>query len=127
MSDIIRITGIRATGFHGVFETERESGQEFVVDVVLHTDAAPAARTDDLAHTVDYAAVAADVAALIAGEPVNLIETLADRIARRVGARDFVTAVEVTVHKPQANLGLAGGAHAEDVSVTIYRESAAGG
>ena len=110
-----------------MFENERENGQEFVVDVVLHTDTAPAARTDDLAHTVDYAAVAADVVALVAGEPVNLIETLADRIARRVGARDFVIAVEVTVHKPQADLGLAGGAHADDVSVTIYRERAAGG
>ncbi len=127
MSDMIRLSGIRATGFHGVFENERENGQEFVVDVVLHTDTAPAAHTDDLAHTVDYAAVAADVVALIAGEPVNLIETLADRIARRVGARDFVIAVEVTVHKPQADLGLAGGAHADDVSVTIYRERAAGG
>ena len=124
---MIRLSGIRATGFHGVFENERENGQEFVVDVVLHTDTAPAAHTDDLAHTVDYAAVAADVVALIAGEPVNLIETLADRIARRVGARDFVIAVEVTVHKPQADLGLAGGAHADDVSVTIYRERAAGG
>ena len=127
MSDIIRLSGIRATGFHGVFENERENGQEFVVDVVLHTDTAPAAHTDDLAHTVDYASVAADVVALVAGEPVNLIETLADRIARRVGARDFVTAVVVTVHKPQADLGLAGGAHADDVSVTIYRERAAGG
>ena len=127
MSDMIRLSGIRATGFHGVFENERENGQEFVVDVVLHTDTAPAAHTDDLAHTVDYAAVAADVVALIAGEPVNLIETLADRIARRVGALDFVIAVEVTVHKPQADLGLAGGAHADDVSVTIYRERAAGG
>ena len=127
MSDMIRLSGIRATGFHGVFENERENGQEFVVDVVLHTDTAPAAHTDDLAHTVDYAAVAADVVALVAGEPVNLIETLADRIARRVGARDFVIAVEVTVHKPQADLGLAGGAHADDVSVTIYRERAAGG
>ncbi len=127
MSDIIRISGIRATGFHGVFESERESGQEFVVDVVLHTDTAPAARTDDLAHTVDYAAVANDVVSLISDEPVNLIETLAERIARRVGARDFVSSVEVTVHKPQADLGLAGGATAEDVSVTICRERAAGG
>jgi FolB domain-containing protein len=127
VSDIIRISGIRATGFHGVFENEREIGQEFVVDVVLHTDTAPAAQTDDLAHTVDYAAVAAEVVALISGESVNLIETLAERIARRVGARDFVTSVEVTVHKPQADLGLVGGAIADDVSVTIYRERAAGG
>ena len=77
-----------------------------------------AAQTDDLAHTVDYAQVAADVSQLISGEPVNLIETLAERIARRVLARDFVTAVDVTVHKPQVDLGVS----VDDVSVTIHRE-----
>jgi dihydroneopterin aldolase len=118
MSDMIRITGIRATGFHGVYTRERERGQEFIVDVSMHTDTSPAAHTDDIAHTVDYAAVAADVAALVTGEPVNLIETLAGRIARRVLARDFITSVDVTVHKPQADLGVA----VDDVSVTIHRE-----
>jgi FolB domain-containing protein len=118
MSDIIRIAGIRATGFHGVYTRERERGQEFVVDVTLHTEVSPAALTDDLAHTVDYAAVAADVAQMISDDPVNLIETLAERIARRVLARDFVSAVDVTVHKPQVDLGVS----VDDVSVTIHRE-----
>jgi dihydroneopterin aldolase/2-amino-4-hydroxy-6-hydroxymethyldihydropteridine diphosphokinase len=118
MSDVIRISGIRATGHHGVFADERERGQEFVVDVSIHTETSAAARADELAHTVDYAAVAVDVAALVSGEPVNLIETLAELIARRVLARDFVIAVEVTVHKPQADLGVTVG----DVSVTIRRE-----
>jgi dihydroneopterin aldolase/2-amino-4-hydroxy-6-hydroxymethyldihydropteridine diphosphokinase len=118
MSDMIRITGIRATGFHGVYTQERERGQEFVVDVSMHTDTSPVVHTDDIAHTVDYAAVAADVVALVTGEPVNLIETLAERIARRVLARDFVTSVDVTVHKPQADLGVS----VDDVSVTIHRE-----
>ena len=118
MSDMIRITGIRASGFHGVYPRERELGQEFVVDVSMHTDTSPAARTDDIAHTVDYAAVAADVVALVTGEPVNLIETLAERIARRVLARDFVTSVDVTVYKPQADLGVS----VDDVSVTIHRQ-----
>ena len=118
MSDMIRITGIRAAGFHGVYAAERERGQEFVVDVTMHTETSPAAHVDDIAHTVDYAAVAAEVAALVAGDPVNLIETLAERIARRVLARDFVTSVDVTVHKPQADLGVS----TDDVSVTIHRE-----
>jgi dihydroneopterin aldolase len=118
MSDTIRITGIRATGFHGVYAEERERGQEFVVDVSMHTDTSPAAHADNIAHTVDYATVAAEVAALVAGDPVNLIETLAERIARRVLACDFVTAVDVTVHKPQADLGVS----TDDVSVTIHRE-----
>jgi FolB domain-containing protein len=118
MTDMIRITGIRATGFHGVYPRERERGQEFVVDVSMFTDTSPAALTDDIAHTVDYAAVAADVVAIVTGEPLNLIETLAERIARRVLARDFVTSADITVHKPQADLGVS----ADDVSVTIHRE-----
>jgi len=118
MSDVIKVSGIRATGYHGVFAHEREHGQEFVVDVSIHTDTSPAARADDLAHTVDYAAVATDVVAIVAGEPVNLIETLAELIARTVLARDFVVAVEITVHKPQADLGVT----VDDVSVTILRE-----
>jgi len=121
MSDVIRVSGIRATGFHGVFAHEREHGQEFVVDISIHTETSAAARADDLAHTVDYAAVAADVAALVAGDPVNLIETLAELIARRVLARDFVSAVEITVHKPHADLGVT----VDDVSVTIFRERTA--
>ena len=118
MIDVIRISGIRAMGHHGVFAHERERGQEFVVDVSIQTETSAAARADDLAHTVDYAAVAVDVSALVSGEPVNLIETLAELIARRVLVRDFVVAVEVTVHKPQAELGVTVG----DVSVTIRRE-----
>jgi dihydroneopterin aldolase/2-amino-4-hydroxy-6-hydroxymethyldihydropteridine diphosphokinase len=118
MSDVISISGIRATGHHGVFAHERERGQEFVVDVSIQTEMSAAARADDLAHTVDYAAVAADVVALVSGEPVNLIETLAELIARRVLAREYVSAVEITVHKPQADLGVTVG----DVAVTIRRE-----
>ena len=118
MTDIIRISGIRTTGYHGVFAHEREHAQEFVVDVSIHAETSAAARADELAHTVDYAAVAAEVVAIVAGDPVNLIETLAELIARRVLAHDFVAAVEITVHKPHADLGVT----VDDVSVTIFRE-----
>ena len=101
--DRIVLRGVRAWGRHGVLAEERRAGQEFVVDVSLElADLPRAARTDDLRHTVDYAAVATAIVALIEGEPVDLIETLASRIAEACLAFDLVRAVTVTVHKPQA-------------------------
>jgi dihydroneopterin aldolase len=115
--DRIAVRGLTAIGHHGVFEFEKREGQTFVVDVVLGVDTRAAAATDDLARTVDYSAVAADVVALIEGEPVDLIEKLAQQVADACLARDGVEAVEVTVHKPEAPVGVAFG----DVTVTITR------
>ena len=80
-TDRISVLGLRAFGRHGVLEHERRDGQEFVVDAVLHVDTRPAADTDDLTLTVDYAAVASRIADIVSGEPVALIETLAQRLA----------------------------------------------
>lgn len=118
MTDRITLTGIRATGFHGVYEHERRDGQTFVADVVLELSLAPAGASDDVADTVHYGELADRVAAVLAGERVNLLETVAGRIAARVLSDDRVDAVEVTVHKPQAPIAVAFG----DVSVTIRRE-----
>lgn len=115
--DRIAVRGLTSTGHHGVFEFEKREGQTFVVDVVLGVDTRVAAATDDLAQTINYAEVAADVIALIEGEPVDLIETLAQQVADACLARDGVEAVEVTVHKPEAPVGVAFG----DVTVTITR------
>jgi dihydroneopterin aldolase len=115
--DRIAVRGLTATGHHGVFDFEKREGQTFVVDVVLGVDTREAAATDDLARTTNYAEVAADVIALIEGEPVDLIEKLAQQVADSCLARDGVEAVEVTVHKPEAPVGVAFG----DVTVTITR------
>lgn len=115
--DVIRLQGLRGFGHHGVLPSERQDGQVFVIDVVLDVDVGGAAASDDLADTVDYAAVAADVIAIVEGDPVNLIETLADRIARTVLSRGPVRQATVTVHKPQAPVGVPFG----DVSVTVTR------
>lgn len=114
--DRIELTGLRAVGHHGVFEHERRTGQEFVVDVVLVVDTRAAAASDDLGDTVDYGAVATDVHAIITGEPVDLIETLAGRIAETC-LRRKVQAVEVAVHKPSAPIPVA----FDDVTVRIQR------
>jgi 7,8-dihydroneopterin aldolase/epimerase/oxygenase len=102
VTDTIRLTGLRAFGRHGVYDFERERGQEFVVDVVLELDLAPAAASDEVADTVHYGALADALVAVIGGEPVNLIETLAERLVRACLTDPRVSAAEVTVHKPQA-------------------------
>jgi dihydroneopterin aldolase len=117
MSDKIVLSGLRVRGFHGVFDFERRDGQDFVVDVELDIDTAPAAMSDDLADTVHYGELAEGLAAVIAGEPVNLLETLAQRLADVCLADARVQAAVVTVHKPQAPIALA----FSDVAVTIRR------
>lgn len=116
--DQIRLSGITATGYHGVFDHERREGQTFVADVVVHLDTRRAAAGDDLAHTLDYGGLAQQVAAVLAGEPVDLIETVAERIAATVLAAGAVQAVDVAVHKPQAPIPVPFG----DVVVAIRRD-----
>lgn len=115
--DRITVSGVRAYGHHGVLPAERERGQQFVADAVLWLDTREAAASDDLASTVNYAAVAGRIAEVISGEPVALIETLAQRLAAACLAFDQVQETEVTVHKPAAPVGVPVG----DVSVTIRR------
>lgn len=115
--DLIRLTGVRARGFHGVFEHERRDGQDFVVDVVMAVDLTRAGESGELAHTVHYGEVAADVVEVVEGEPRDLIETVAHEIAGVVLRRPLVEAVEVTVHKPQAPVGVPFG----DVEVVVRR------
>ncbi|KIC59468.1 MULTISPECIES: dihydroneopterin aldolase [Microbacterium] len=117
MSDRITLTGIRATGYHGVYEHERREGQVFIADVVLELSLADAARSDDVADTVHYGEFADQVAAVLAGDPADLLETVAQRIADRALAYARVDAVEVTIHKPQAPIAVP----FDDVSVTIRR------
>ena len=119
MIDRITLTGLRVRGTHGVYDFERAAGQDFVIDAVLEVDIAPAAASDRVGDTVHYGELADRLAAVVAGEPVNLIETLADRLAAECLADPRVRAVELTVHKPQAPI-----AHAfADVAVTLRREA----
>jgi dihydroneopterin aldolase len=124
VSDVIKLSGLTVRGRHGVFAFEREQGQDFVVDVVLELDLAPAAASDDVTDTVHYGELAEALVAVIAGEPVNLIETLADRLVRVCLGDPRVGAATVTVHKPQAPIPH----DFADVAVTVRRErdSAAG-
>jgi 7,8-dihydroneopterin aldolase/epimerase/oxygenase len=117
VSDRIVLRGLRARGHHGVYPEERAAGQTFLVDIVLHVDTRVAATSDDVADTVHYGELAAEVVAVVEGEPVNLLETLAARIAALCLRRPLVQSVEVTVHKPEAPVGVP----FNDIAVTIAR------
>lgn len=115
--DRIELRGLRVFGYHGVLDSEQQEGQEFLIDAVLWLDTAPAAATDDLSLTVNYAALADRLVAIAAGPPVQLIETLARRLADAAVAEPLAREVAITVHKPQAPVGHP----VQDVSVTIRR------
>ena len=117
MTDRIEVRGLRVHGRHGVLPEERRDGQEFVIDVALEVDVATAGGSDDLADTVDYAGLSDRLAAVVAGEPVALIETLAERLAEVCLADARVNAVEVAVHKPSAPVRVS----VDDIVVRIRR------
>lgn len=119
-SDRISLTGIAASGRHGVFAHERENGQRFVVDATLWLDLAPAGESDALADTVDYGALASAIVADIEGDPLDLIEALATRVARTCLTDARVREVEVTVHKPMAPVDVP----FDDIAVTVRRSRA---
>lgn len=116
--DRITLSGLRVRGRHGVLAAERELGQEFVVDATLWLDLAPAAASDDVTATVHYGELAETLAGIVGGEPVDLIETVADRLVRACLRDDRVVRAEVTVHKPSAPIPLPFG----DVAVTVTRD-----
>lgn len=111
----IELMGIEAFGFHGVFDEEKRTGQTFVVDVRLTADVSKAIESDEVSNTVNYAVVADIAIKHMTGPSLNLIETLAQRIATECLTLDRVETVAVTVHKPQAPIP-----HAfRDVAVTV--------
>jgi dihydroneopterin aldolase len=118
MSDQIRVTGIKAFGYHGVLPHEATEGQDFIVDLLITLDLRAVSLSDDLQETINYADLAQIAHDNIVGDRVQLIERLAGRIADEISAAySQITSVSVTVHKPHAPVTL----DFEDISVTITR------
>lgn len=115
--DRIDLTGIGGWGFHGVHDDERENGQRFVIDVSLGLDLSAAAAADNLGLTVDYGDLAEGVHEVIAAEPRQLIESVAQRVMDLCLGYPPVLWASVTVHKPMAPIQVP----FADVSVTIER------
>jgi dihydroneopterin aldolase len=104
--DRIVLEGMVFHGRHGTLPAERELGQPFVVDVELSLDLRPAGLSDDLAQTVDYGEVHRLAREIVEGTPVNLTETVAERIAAAIlDEHPAVEAVRVRVAKPHVRLG----------------------
>lgn len=116
-ADAILLTGLKVRANHGVYDFERENGQEFLVDVTAWLDLAPSAASDRLAETVHYGELAAEVVDAVRRDPVDLIETVAERVAGVVLAHPPVHTVDVTVHKPDAPIEVP----FQDVAVRVRR------
>ena len=117
MADRIELRGLKVRGNHGVFDHERADGQDFYIDVVLWLDLRAAGESDDLADTVDYGALAQQVAGIVGGEPRNLIENVGAEVAESIMTDERIDACEVTVHKPSAPIPLT----FDDVAVVTRR------
>ncbi len=117
---VVHLRGLEVFGRHGVFPAEKRLGQRFVIDIDIELAHTGAVTDDDLAATVDYAALADDVAAIVGGPPLDLLEALAGRIADRVLAEPHAAGVVVTVRKPHVAL-----AHVvSEAAVTLTRRRA---
>lgn len=117
MSDRIDLTGITVSASHGVLDWEKDSKQIFVIDLSVYTDHSRAVASDDISDTLDYGELSFRVHELVANSSYDLIEKLADAVARSVLEDERVERVLVTVHKPEAPMPVS----FSDVSVTVDR------
>lgn len=118
--DRMHLEGMEFFGYHGVIPEENRLGQRFRVDLTLHLDLRSAARQDNLDLTVNYADVYRRIKDIVEGQPVRLIETLAERIATDLlNTYTGINAVNVKVTKLHPPFDI----HFSGVSVEIFRES----
>jgi len=118
MADKMEVRGIEVWAHHGVFDHERRDGQPFIIDVAWWLDTTVPARTDDLESTIDYGKVVRMVVEEVRGAPVDLIETLANRLVRTLLERFGMDRVQISVHKPEAPIGV----RFDDVCLTVCAE-----
>jgi dihydroneopterin aldolase len=119
LSDAILLEGLRFFGYHGLYPEERTLGQRFLVDVVAELDLRNAGQHDELDETVNYNSIYNAVRSVVEGEPMMLVEAVADRTARLI-LESFppVAAVEVIVRKPEATIR---GAHLDAIGARVRR------
>lgn len=103
MVDTVFIEGLRVNAVIGVFEWERQITQPVVIDLELRSDISKAASSDAINDAVNYKAVADEVTALVIDLKSQLIERLADAVARHILQHYLsVVSIKVTVRKPMA-------------------------
>lgn len=116
-TDLVEIRGLKLRGRHGVTEEERDVAQPFVINLAARLDSRPAAMLDDLGSTLDYEEAVRIISKIVTGESYQLIETLADRIARAILVNPRVLDVWVRVAKTHAPLP----EEVEEVAIEVSR------
>lgn len=117
--DKIILNNLQFYGFHGVFPEENKLGQRFHVNLQLHLPLEKAGKSDDVKDSIDYGHVFEVVKEIVEGEPFDLIEALAEKIASDLfHTFELLQACTVTVIKPDPPIP---GTY-ESVGVEIYRE-----
>jgi dihydroneopterin aldolase len=97
--DVLRLEGMRFFGHHGCRAEEREAGAHFDVDVEARTDLRPAAATDRVEDTVDYARLIERCRTVVEEESHHLVETVAEHIAASLLEEPAIESVRVSVGK----------------------------
>ena len=113
----IEVRGLTVHAHHGVHPDEREHGQRFVLDLVLVPRSSLGCETDRLGDTVSYGDAARIAVEVATSTRFDLIERLAAHVADALLARLPLERATITVHKPEAPLGL----EFDDVAVTVSR------
>lgn len=117
MADTVGIKGLRVETHIGVTEQERAQPQTVVIDIDIHADLSRAGETDDVADTVDYAAVAEAVAKLVGASECKLLEHLAAKVVGVISTFSGVNGVTVVVGKETAPMPV----EVDGVSVRVER------
>jgi len=115
--DKIKITGIKTFGFHGVFENEKKTGQEFLVDIEYKYETKDAIENDEINLAIDYGAVISQVKSMVETGSKNLIETVAEEIAQQLLRNFKINWVKVVLHKPHAPVEIS----FKDISIVVER------
>ena len=117
--DKVYVEGMEFYGYHGVFEEENKLGQRFKVDLTAELDLSKAGQTDDLSYTINYAELYSVCRGIGEGEPVNLVETLAERIADTV-LKKFEPVQQCTVKVIKPDPPIPG--HYKSVAIEMTRK-----
>lgn len=99
--DKIIIQGLQVNSLIGVYEWERKAKQPLLVDVELSLDLSTAAASDNIQHTLNYAAIANDLNIIAEKSQFELLEALAGSFINNLLAYKGVTRVMVTITKPK--------------------------
>lgn len=106
-TDRLHIDGLMLECRIGATPDERRYSRRLVADLELTCDLAPAGRSDNLADTVDYAALSERLCVVARSTDWILLESLAHRLAEECLADRRITEVRVLLAKPRPCRGLA--------------------